>query len=132
MNKSVLAGAAAVLAILGGVLVYFGILGVSRGSRSTSSAVSRSVRQTLQPLAPPGAPPVTAVDYQPIAPQTAVEINNAVPIESVGPAAQPFRIATDTPTWDRAAHCLAQAIYYEAATESLPAGGGAGRPEPRA
>ncbi|MDB5581816.1 MAG: cell wall hydrolase [Bradyrhizobium sp.] len=119
MNKSVLAGAAAVLATLGGVLAYCVVQGVSGGRRSNPPAVSRSVRQGVQPLAPPGAPPVTAVDYQPIAPQTAVEINSAVPIESVGPAAKPFRIATDTPTWDRAAHCLAQAVYYEAETESL-------------
>ncbi|MDB5575132.1 MAG: cell wall hydrolase [Bradyrhizobium sp.] len=116
MNKSILAGAAAVFVIISGVRVYFLAEGILNTRQAGGPAVVQSVPQ---PLAPPGAPPVSAVDYQPLTAQSAVEINNAVPVESVGPAAKPFRIAADTPTWDRAAHCLAQAVYYEAATESL-------------
>lgn len=73
---------------------------------------------TAGPAAPPGAPPVDAVTYRPIPVTTARELNAAVPLAGVGPPARPFAIASGTPTWDRASLCLAQAVYYEAGSES--------------
>ena len=70
------------------------------------------------PVAPPGAPAIAEVTYQPIAPQTAEEINRAVPILAAGPAARPFTIVDGTASADRALQCLTQAIYYEAGSES--------------
>ncbi|WP_082472801.1 cell wall hydrolase [Sphingomonas sp. Leaf357] len=72
----------------------------------------------VPPAAPPGAPDITAVTYQPIAPQTAEEINRNVPLHNAGPAARPFVIAEDAPARQRATHCIAQAVYYEAGSES--------------
>jgi len=118
MNKSVLAGAASVFVILGSVTVYVFKDSLADARRHFRYELVAPVPPPAQPAAPPGAPPVAAVAYQPVSPQTAEQINSAIPIESVGPAAQPFRIRADAPTWDRAAQCLAQAVYYEAGAES--------------
>jgi spore germination cell wall hydrolase CwlJ-like protein len=75
-------------------------------------------QQSAPPAAPPGAPEVTAVTYEPLAPQTAEEINRHVPLQNAGPGARPFVIADDMPFKDRAARCIAQAVYYEAGSES--------------
>jgi hypothetical protein len=118
MNKYVLAGVVAVLVTLAGAAAYIFRDDIAGARAHFASRVTVSVPSPAQPAAPPGAPPVTPVDYQPVTPQTAEEINGAVPIESVGPAAKPFRIEADSATWDRAAKCLAQAVYYEAGAES--------------
>lgn len=117
MNKYVRAGAVAVLVTLAGATTYLFRDEIAGARAHFASSVTVSV-PPAPPAAPPGAPPVTAVDYQPVTPQTAEEINGAVPIENVGPAAKPFRIEADAATWDRAAKCLAQAVYYEAGAES--------------
>jgi hypothetical protein len=117
MNKSVLAGAAVVCMIMSGISAYILIEGMRwPGGRAGNSAAAG---QSNANLAPPGAPPVAAVGYQPIAAATAEEINKAVPFEPVGSAATPFRVAAGTPAWDRATNCLTQAIYYEAGAETI-------------
>ena len=85
-------------------------------SARTRFALSES-RMVQGPVAPPGAPAVTDVLYEPISPQTAAQINRAVPLQLAGPPARPFRLEMGSQTWDRAATCLTQAIYYEAASE---------------
>lgn len=84
----------------------------------TEQTVPPAPPQIAPPAAPPGAPDITDVTYQPIAPQTAEEINRNVPLQKAGPAARPFVIAEDSPARQRASHCIAQAVYYEAGTES--------------
>ena len=87
-----------------------------KSSAKTRFALSES-RMVQGPVAPPGAPAVSDVLYEPISPQTAAQINRAVPLQAAGPPARPFRLEMGSQTWDRAATCLTQAIYYEAASE---------------
>ena len=88
------------------------------GHRSPHTAATLRGRSgPALPVAPPGAPPVTDVTYEPVSPKTAIEINRAVPLQNAGPAALPFVIAAGTPNFERASRCLTQAIYYEAGFE---------------
>jgi spore germination cell wall hydrolase CwlJ-like protein len=49
----------------------------------------------------------------------AAKLNAALPVATgPNPAAAPFVLKTDDKTYGRALHCLAQAIYYEAARET--------------
>ncbi|WP_221766424.1 cell wall hydrolase [Sphingomonas ginkgonis] len=56
-----------------------------------------------------------------VAPQTAEQINAAIPLDAgPNPAARPFLLGKlDATTRERATDCLAQAIYYEAGSESV-------------
>lgn len=69
-------------------------------------------------VAPPAALPMAVRD---LAPQTALQINAAVPITNgPNPAARPFRAGeTNSIPYARALECLTQAIYYEAARETV-------------
>lgn len=80
---------------------------------------ARHASQAVQPFAPPGAPTVAPVTYEQLDPLAAVEWNRAVPIQRAGPAAARFFLAKGTPVWDAASRCLAQAVYYEAASEPV-------------
>lgn len=109
----------AVCALLG----IFAAYGIWQDPRQAVRPVERNgslstVVRAGRPAAPPGAPPVDAVTYRPIPVATAQELNAAVPLASAGPPASPFTLSSGTQTWDRASHCLAQAVYYEAGSES--------------
>lgn len=118
MKKSVVAGAAAVVVILGSAMAYVFRDSIADLRGRYGYEVVSAVPPPAPPTAPPGAPAVTTVDYQPVTAKSAEQINSAVPIEDLGPAAQPFQFRADAATWGRAAQCLAQAVYYEAGSES--------------
>ena len=65
-------------------------------------------------------PAVPDMAVQPIAPEQALEINQHTPVNAAaGPAAAPFVLGQASGfARTEALNCLAQAIYYEAATES--------------
>lgn len=61
--------------------------------------------------------------FQPLTPERAKEINDAIPFSrQPNPAARPFMLAADLPAIERARalDCLTSAIYYEAAFEPEP------------
>lgn len=62
-----------------------------------------------------GPPPEMAepLVFAPLAPETAREINAAIPFAALGPAALPFRPAGDVASRGRAIDCLAAAMWYE-------------------
>ncbi|MFC7536970.1 cell wall hydrolase [Sphingomonas sp. GCM10030256] len=90
-------------------------------------AVANPAGSTPRPLSaeeralaavPPPTPLPTAVRN--IAPSAAVQINAAVPIaRGPNPPAMPFRMTTTGAAFKQAAECLAEGVYYEAATEPL-------------
>lgn len=67
---------------------------------------------------PAAVPAVEPVAYRQLTVQEALALNTAALIVSPGPAARPFR-AGHGASFERAADCLAAAVYYEAATESV-------------
>lgn len=71
---------------------------------------------TLPPATPP---PLLLRDVEP---RDALGINASIPFSGEpNPAARPFKIRDNDPAYDRALHCLTEAVYYEAASE-LPDG----------
>ena len=73
-------------------------------------------------FAPPPSPPpaVEPLALKPVAPETAREINAAIPfVTGKNPAAKPFHLTGDAIGQARAIDCLASAIYYEAAAEKI-------------
>ena len=108
-----------VLAILACVAALLGQWNTDPTSAARTKFALSESRMAQGPVAPPGAPAVTDVLYEPISPQTAAEINRAVPLQLAGPPARPFRLEIGSQTWDRASICLTQAIYYEAASEPV-------------
>jgi hypothetical protein len=86
-----------------------------------AGSIPRMLSEEEQALAevPPPAPEPLLVKA--VAPTEAVQINAAIPVAlGPNPAARPFLAATgDKLAYSRALECLAQAIYYEAATEPL-------------
>ncbi len=72
------------------------------------------------PAAPPMPPAPPSMAFQPVAPQVAMATNAAIPIsDALNPAAEPFHLKGDAASRAQATQCLAEAIYYEAATEPL-------------
>ena len=73
-----------------------------------------------QAKAPAGSPPAMAepLVFAPIAPDTAREINAAIPFAPLGPAARPFLPAGDIASRGRAIDCLAAAMWYEAGDDA--------------
>lgn len=121
MNKTYL-GSAAALGVVFAAMTLFPPNATVAPTRPHIRAVPRRVVQPPpEPTAltaPPGAPAITDVTYQPVTPHTAEEINRAVPVLAAGPPARPFMIVDGTASADRALHCLTQTIYYEAGSES--------------
>lgn len=73
---------------------------------------------TSRPLLSIALPPVEAVLFQPVSPETALKINAAIPFSELpNPAAAPFRFAGVPADLARAVDCLASAIYYEAGAD---------------
>ena len=122
MNKSLFGAGAALCAIVACAEIFPVRRDVPRPhlaiAARTEQAIPPAPPAVARPSAPPGAPEISAVTYEPIAAQTAEEINRTVPLQNVGPAARPFFIAKDTHDRQRATLCIAQAIYYEAGSES--------------
>ena len=106
--------------VMAGTLVTTKLLHETRHQPFLEARTHRqsSVAQASAPAAPLGAPPITPVTYRPIPMSTAEELNEAVPLLTVGPPAPSFSIPSGTQAWERASHCLAQAVYYEAGAES--------------
>lgn len=87
----------------------------------TQSAIvlGRTAVRDARPDAPP--PPVEPMTILEVAPETAREINAAVPLSTApNPAARPFRFDRDAVSLARATDCLAAAQLYEAGDD--PAG----------
>ena len=107
--------AAAVFAAVAIVLVGAGLLAnVNRKDTSThtASAISTSLPRPQSPVAPLNL-------VKPLSPEEAVQENKERPFDTTpDTAARRFNLRTDANSRDRAVECLAQAVYYEAATES--------------
>ena len=76
-----------------------------------------AIRQAKAPAGPPPAMAEPLV-FAPLAPDTAREINAAIPFASLGPAARPFQPAGDIASRGRAIDCLAAAMWYEAGDDA--------------
>ena len=73
--------------------------------------------QELVTIAPPAPPPLLLRD---VLPTDAVNINRRIPFSLAPlPAAQPFKMAGDRESFERAVECLATAVYFEAGAEPL-------------
>jgi spore germination cell wall hydrolase CwlJ-like protein len=107
----------AVLATMAGLYLIAGLSVTTLPSGGEASARARLSAPQSGKLVPQAEP----LQFRLVAPETAIEINAAVPIaEGPNPAAAPFRLRFATPAdKERSVHCLTMAIYYEAATEPL-------------
>ena len=100
--------ALAVLAVVGGLAIP------ANSAPRLPSAEERALSAAVRPVPLP-----TAV--RDIAPEAAVKLNAMIPVAGgPNPPARPFRMDTKNKlAFSQAAECLAEAIYYEAATEPL-------------
>ena len=91
--------------------IGIGLLGfVAAGALGTALAPTNSVQ-----AAPPAPPPLL---LKQVAPQQALQINAAIPIESgPNPAASPFVFSGNAAARNQALTCLASAVYYEAGNQ---------------
>jgi spore germination cell wall hydrolase CwlJ-like protein len=103
--------AAILLAVLLAVSIVIGGFVLLDQSRSPGEAGIRSGG-----AAPP---PVEPLLLKQVSPETAREINAAVPFAKVAnPPAKPFRLDPTGPAFARAVDCLAAAAYYEAGDDA--------------
>lgn len=79
-------------------------------------AVDAEAEATLTTAAPPAPEPLV---FAPVAPETARELNAAIPFVGLGPAAAGFRLAGDPASQQRATDCLAAAMWYEAGDDPV-------------
>ena len=84
-----------------------------------SSGWLPGVGESRAAAAVPALPDVNAI--RPVAPETALQINNELPFATgPNPAARPFALAhAGAETRERALECLTSAVYYEAGQEPL-------------
>ena len=123
-NVRSLAGAAAEgarrhWAGLGLLTITLGLYGIAGASLSLPDGTP-SAAAPLQAVAAAtrAAEQMTPQALRPVDPQTAQEINAAMPIEGTGPAASPFALRfASAGDRDRSLQCLTEAVYYEAAME---------------
>ena len=95
-------------------VVGFATLGAVALAVLAGTASSTLTAPGAEPLPPPAAP---ATALRPIAPDQALKINAALPLDaSSGPAARPFVVPASVRA--NALECLTSAVYYEAAQES--------------
>lgn len=95
---------------------------------SATAALAFVAGRTDAPPAPPAAPasapaaalpPPPPLEVEDLSAEEAARINAETPADApAGPAAARFRLAAAQPAATQALECLAQAVYYEAATES--------------
>jgi spore germination cell wall hydrolase CwlJ-like protein len=85
---------------------------------AAASAAPPAAEAALLAQAPPPAP--LPLELQPVAPDTAMALNAAIPLsQGYNPPARPFALRTRTAIDRmRSLECLTAAIYYEAASES--------------
>lgn len=98
-------------AVLGGFVAIAGPAGsLPRVPTAEEQALETTPRPKVEPLI-----------VQAIAPETALQINAALPLDhGPNPAARPFKApAVQSVAYARALECLTQAIYYEAAREPV-------------
>lgn len=116
-RKLVLAGAAiAVAAVIAAAVVLFIMLRPS-GAIVGPSKSTRLPAATAAP-SPLNLPPPDLL--KPISPEEAIKENTERPFSGrPDTAAAAFNLKTDEKSRDRALECLAQAVYYEAATEGV-------------
>ncbi len=103
-------GLSAILALSAAAIPYI--------ASGVAAPLSRG-KQVIIKLPPPTAPPVLLRDVER---EDALSINAAIPFSrEPNPPARPFKFRGDDAAYDRALHCLTEAIYYEANGE-LPDG----------
>jgi len=100
--------------VMGAVLALAGLVVLAGSASSTPTLEGLSSAGRAAPPAPP------LLIVRKLAPQDAVAINAAIPLdEGSNPAARPFTLAgADEAAGLRALECLASAVYYEAGNES--------------
>jgi spore germination cell wall hydrolase CwlJ-like protein len=110
-RRETLGSMAMAVAVLGG----FGLIATSAGSIPRTPTPEERVPATVVTQAQA----FTPFQVRDIAPDKAVAVNAAVPVDTgPNPAAAPFKAgSTKSEAYSRALECLAQAVYYEAARE---------------
>lgn len=90
---------------------------VPAGMANRPASGSDAVLAAALPASPPPAPQPLVL--QPVAPETAVALNAAIPVADIhNPAARPFSLHTRSMIdRTRSIDCLTAAVYYEAASE---------------
>ena len=93
-----------------------GVLAVTALIMAGSAASTPTLQGASGTVAPPAPPPLLVRE---IAPEDALKINSAIPLDSgPNPAASPFTLGkASTTTRQRALECLANAVYYEAGNQ---------------
>lgn len=102
-------------------MLVLGILGAAGAAALAGAAWSNTPGLSSGALAaaagPPAPPPLLV---RPVAPETALSINQTIPLANgPNPAARPFSMAkTSGASFAQALECLTSAVYYEAGQES--------------
>jgi spore germination cell wall hydrolase CwlJ-like protein len=100
-----------IVGVIAGLALVMALFGCGSSKNDKSGQ-----RTEVAGLAPPSVEPVA---YRNLTPEDAIAYNSALPVAlDPGPEAKPFFAAPGL-TFSRAAACLTDAIYYEAATEPL-------------
>ncbi|MEO7365414.1 MAG: cell wall hydrolase [Sphingomicrobium sp.] len=101
-------------------MLALGAVALAASAALAGTAISdpRDSAQTVAAEAPPAPPPLL---IRPLAPETALSINQTIPIaDSPNPVATPFAWrGADKTARARALDCLASAVYYEAGSEPV-------------
>ena len=111
-GRSLEFGATGVALLLALLVMLGGFTVLQRASSSVAGA-------SLAPPVGEAPPPVDPVLLRDVAPETAREINAAIPFADVAnPPAAPFRASPAAPGFNRAVDCLAAAAWYEAGDDA--------------
>ncbi|HEV2596010.1 MAG TPA: cell wall hydrolase [Sphingomicrobium sp.] len=95
--------------------VGLGVLGIVVAGALVVPSLTHHPQPRSSQAAPPAPPPMVV---RPIAPDQAVKLNAAIPVNSgPNPAAAPFVFQGNAATRNQALTCLASAIYYEAGNQ---------------
>jgi hypothetical protein len=103
----------------GAVSVILASFAAMIGNFNSREAVPRGHQgnSAVTGVPPIEAPPLLLRNIDPV---DALSINRKIPFSrDANPAARPFKIKSDEPSYERALACLAQAIYYEASNEPI-------------
>ena len=85
-----------------------------------ATQISKQLKRQRHVVAQTELPPVEPAQVLEIAPETARQINAAIPFSTApNPAARPFRIFGSPEDRARARDCLASAVYYEAGDDAV-------------
>lgn len=109
---------AAAVMLVALIAAVFASQSAGKGLDRPGQRAEAKVAAELAAPPPVPAPPVDPVEYQAIAPQDAVAINEKVPFATgPNPSAKPFKLTGTPETIARSTDCLAAAAYYEASAE---------------